>query len=354
MNQNILQVLYVGPLIEGGTCRHRLGAIKDLGHKVSAIDTAGKEVSLKRQRYISRFCDRIFGPLDFAKVNEKIIFFIKQNKIDIIWVDKGITIFKKTLEEVKDISPNTIIAHYNPDDPFGRASLTGKGWRHFFKAIPVYDIHFVPRKINIEEYRKHGARKVVFYYKSFDPEIHRPIAVSPEDRSLLGGLVGFIGEYEKERAESLLYLAQNGISVTIIGKSWEKCPFSHPNLKIKAMSLWNTDYAKAICSFDIVLAFLRKANRDQHTSRSLEIPACGAFMLAERTDEHKELYVEGVEAEYFSNNEELLKKVSYYLEHPEERKQIAAQGLNRCHQSGYSNRNMLKKLLELSERAAYE
>jgi spore maturation protein CgeB len=68
-------------------------------------------------------------------------------------------------------------------------------------------------------------------------------------------------------------------------------------------------------------------------------------MLAERTDEHRELFEEGKEAEFFGSNEEILNKVKYYLSHDDERKRIAHAGRERCLRSGYSYHDRLKEAI---------
>jgi spore maturation protein CgeB len=106
------------------------------------------------------------------------------------------------------------------------------------------------------------------------------------------------------------------------------------------------DYAAAISATRINLAFLRKSNRDLQTTRSVEIPACGGFMLAERTAEHQELFAEGFEAAYFEGAEELIAKTNYYLAHEDERARIACAARRRCLRDDYSYAGRLRAAIE--------
>jgi hypothetical protein len=90
------------------------------------------------------------------------------------------------------------------------------------------------------------------------------------------------------------------------------------------------DYARALTGSKIGLGFLRKVCPDQHTTRTFEIPACGSLLLADRTDEHREFFEEGREAEFFGSREELLDKIKFYCANDDARTRISRAGYERC------------------------
>jgi spore maturation protein CgeB len=336
-----MRILYIGNCWVGSTSLQRLHAIKELGHDVVSIDMSPEPVRRKERNLIYRIWRKFIGPLDLANVNKQMLSQIQGGNIDLIWIDKGGIIRAETLKKAKE--NNVIIAGYSPDDMLNPQNQSS----HFIKGLPFYDIYLTTKSYNVEELKQLGCPEVEFIKKSFCPNIHRIHKLSTEDKMKYGGDIGFIGAFEQERAQAILYLVENGINVRVWGDGgWNKLRNAHSNLKIESKSLWAEEYAKALCSFKIDLCFLRKVNRDLHTQRSIEIPACGGFMLAERTDEHLNLFEEGKEAEYFSDNEELLRKVRYYLEHSKERELIAKAGYQRCIDDGYSNKERLKPVLE--------
>lgn len=341
-----MRILYVGPLWGGSTCLQRMQAMQDLGHEILPVDTEPANVRDEQKRFFCRVKRKLFGPPDLAHANQKIISLTKKSDIDVLWLDKALTITPEALQAVREVSPQTVIAGYSPDDMAGKHNQS----RPFVKNLSLYHVFFTTKSYGVKEIEALGVPLTIFIGNAFDPNTHHPMIISEEDKKRFGGQVGFIGDYEIERAQFIHYLASHGILVRIWGPNWKtKCKLNHPNMIIEGKSLWGDQYAKAICAFDINLHFLRKINRDLQTQRSIEIPACGAFMLAERTNEHLKLFEEGKEAEFFSSNQELLEKVHYYLKHEDERKNIARNGRERCLESGYSNHDRIKEMLAAVE-----
>ena len=59
-----------------------------------------------------------------------------------------------------------------------------------------------------------GARRVIFVDKAYHKERHRPY--SANEGAMYGAPVGFIGTYERQRAESMLHL-QKTVSQFVYG-----------------------------------------------------------------------------------------------------------------------------------------
>ena len=218
---------------------------------------------------------------------------------------------------------------------------------HWFRlGLHNYDFIFTTKTFNINEVKSMGANQVELISDSYYEEIHHPITLTSKEKITYHTDVSAIGAYEQARYESLLYLAKNGIKVKVWGGNWESCVNKNPNLEIQNKFLYNDEYSKAIGGSKINLNFLRKMNRDTITSRSIEIPACKGFMLAERTDRQKEIFIEGEEADYFSSDEELLKKILFYLSDDAKRLKVANNGYVKCIKSKVSMKDVIDQVVK--------
>lgn len=295
------------------------------------------------------------------EINEALIKKCDSLKPDVVFIYKGINIWPETISQIKHYV--RLVVSYHPDNPFGyynadyakkfrikKSRLLNKIINYeksfylhhlvdnFIKAIPSYDINFVPRVENLEEYQRAGAKEVHLLYRYYIPELHYPIELTEDDLKKYGSDVTFIGHFEPDhRTKCVEALVDAGIHVRLFGTGWNY----YLSKKLKnafgttIRPLYSSEYAKALCASKIALCFMSKLNKDTSTIRCFEIPACGTLLLSERTAELKELYKENKEAVYFSDKDELIKKVKFLLSEPEKRKIIAKTGYERCITSGY-------------------
>lgn len=328
----------------------RLRAMAELGIETQALSLAPIRAEGSGCREFSlfyRLAHRLGHCPDTEKVNAAIREAVEARRFDFLWIEKGNMVTAATLRHVRAAAPDTRLFWYSEDDMF----MAHNQSRAFLEALPLYDCVFTTKARNGDagELPALGARGVVPVDKAFDPLMHKPVEVTTEERAALGADVGFIGTYEDARAAAMAMLAENGIRVRVWGNGWESCRHRHPNLVIENRPVVNTPsdllYTKAIAATRINLGFLRRINRDQQTDRSVEIPACGGFMLAERSEEHRRLFEEGREAEYFASPEELLEKTRFYLVHEEKRAAIAEAGRRRCLESDYTHLNRMRFML---------
>lgn len=333
--------------MHGGRSKQRLNVFKQIFSKCEEFHSGhpGRDWKDNKPSLWERVRNKIGRPVDRYQVNLRLLNYLKKNKFDVIWIEKINVLKAATLRLIKEANLNAKIVFFSEDDMFNKTNSSV----YFREGIHLYDYLFTTKSYNCNkrELPALGAKNVIFIGKSYDEELHKPINFKKKSEDVREGTdVGFIGTFEAQRARFMYSLASRGIKVVVWGPDWEKCGLKNPNFIINKKPLFDREYVRAICLTKINLCFLRKENRDLQTDRSVEIPACGAFMLAERTSEHLELFEEGVEAEYFDSVASCEKKIKYYLENDQARKAIAANGRNRCLNSGYSHKHRLMNMLE--------
>lgn len=343
----MLKLLSIGQFLacgESNTCLHRNWALHKLGNVIDIDSTLPKNKAFLHRVYNFLFVKySIPVRFYFKSLNNEILSIINHQLFDIIWIDKGIYIPELIFIQIKKLQKNAIIVGYSPDNMAEHHNQT----QCFLDSIKYYDYYITTKSYIVDYLKLLGCKNVMFINNAFESTFHHPYIITDEDKKRLGGSVGFIGKWEKERYESILYLAKHGVAVRVWGGGkWLKYRGVHPNLLIEDKGLFSSDYNKALSAFDISLCFLRKINFDQQTTRTMEIPACGSLLMAERTPEHEVLFKDNEEAVFFSDNKELLSKCQYYLQHPLDLKKISSAGHKRCMESGYSNYETIKRCLE--------
>ncbi len=123
--------------------------------------------------------------------------------------------------------------------------------------------------------------------------------------------------------------------VTVYGDRWKRnVPLISSELMQRVVdnAVWGESLYKLLHDSKIVLNITRSQFYGAETGvnlRIFEALSAGCFLLTDYCEELSELFIVGEEIEVFRNANELQEKVDYYLNHPEERKRIAARGHER-------------------------
>ncbi|MFH1039285.1 MAG: glycosyltransferase, partial [PVC group bacterium] len=210
--------------------------------------------------------------------------------------------------------------------------------------IPYYDGFFPSKSVNVPELLELGARNVHYTQLGYDPCTHYPVQPTREEYDAYKSQIAFIGTYTPARAACLEQMGKYSLSVW--GTHWNRKRHGARLRKaIKNRIACGMKFSLVANSSRINLNLLREENRDTHNLKTFELPACGAFVISQRSEELAQFYTEGNEIAAFDTIEELQDKSAYYLRHEEERIRIARAGYQRTKAEKYTIRDRLGTLL---------
>jgi hypothetical protein len=324
-----MKMLYFGTLEWGSTCLQRLEGLRASVPDIYAVDQRILIGEYLTRSPWQRLQMRLgHGPL-IARVSEALVMEVQRYHPDLVWVDQGLCVSADALRRIKGAT-SAFCVHYTPDP------LISPGLRNacFKKAIPLYDLCITTKAHEVDLYYEKGAQRVLLSYKGYNPKILKPYDLDAGDRALYSCDVAFAGDWSETRARSLCFLVdQVPCRFHLYGRKWDKGKGGAKLAPYFKGWAYGQAYAKALCGAKICLAFLSTWVGDTYSDRSVEIPACGGFMLAQRTATHQELFQEDVEAVFFDGDEEMIDKVRFYLRHEEARQRIARAGYEKVKRS---------------------
>jgi spore maturation protein CgeB len=334
-----LRICYAGPLDLGGTCYSRLVALQSVEPFVHPFDT---DKFLRSRAKFARMLDHFprLSPVVY-RLNAALLETIQKHRINLLWIDKGSWILKSTLRRLRQ--QGVVISHHLTDSLWPTNFRLRLTRRQLVSTACDYDFYFTSNERDAETLQAMTSGKVFLTQLGYDERRFSPRAKSvpvPGEKHVHS--IVFVGHREPRTERGVCALIDAGLPVSVFGRNWVDRALSNPKLRKHAHpALGNEEYVEVLRQARIGLCFVSEWNYNQTAGRSYEIPACGTFLLAMRTLGHIAHYKEGIEAEFFADEAELVQKARQYLTDDAARNQIAQAGHRRCVSSGYSWREIM-------------
>lgn len=339
-----MNILYLG--VNTGTAGHRLGAMLRLGHKVVTVNPYSL---LPTSPGVGPW-RRHAGSLGLVEIIRRRVLRSLESaghgaaRFDLVWIDHGDLVSARLVDDLKKRA--SLVVCYNTDDPFGvRDRML---YREFLKALPHYDLMVVVREVNVQEAYRHGAKDVLRVFMSADEVAHHPRQLTAAEREEWKSEVVFVGTAFPERGPFLAELLRLGVPLAIYGNGYQRLsewPLLQPHWR-PANAETVEGYANAIGAAKVCLGLLSVGNRDQHTTRSMEIPSLGGVLCAQRSPEHLALYEEDREAVFWGDAKECAAKCLALLADDSWRQEVGAAGQRRYLTSPWRNMQVVQSILE--------
>lgn len=304
-------------------------------------------VSVARADYSSRWLRRASHrlrdkkPGKFARFNADLQELIRRSRPQVLLATGSAVVSASTLDICRNSETTTV--NLSTDDPFNSAHRAN--W--YLGALPNYDLVCTTRRSNIGELGALGCKRVVYTRFGYDPDLFFPEALDGKLPDLIdhARAVVFVGGADADRARFCRDVVKSGVPLVLYGGYWS----SYRDLR--PLSRGHADPAKlrrVTAAAGVNLCLVRRANRDDHVMRTFEIPACGGFMLAEDTVEHRSIFgKEGHCVLYFETAHDAAVKSRWALAHPDERRRMASAARNLVLRSHNTYEDRLFEILSL-------
>jgi len=304
-------------------------ALRRAGWSVQVVPE-WESVPVRWESGIMRAVGRVIRPLAVREFNHRLTQQAVRTTPQLLLVFKGTFVRADTLRALRNRGVRLLC--FYPDISFRTHGP------YIPKALPEYDWVFTTKSFGVHDLRSQLAIEHASLVRhAFDQDLHKPAILGPEDSARLGCDLSFIGTWspKKERMIRELLTRLPRLHVRVWGDQWTRANRARGiETIVEGRAVEGEEYVRAIVASKINLAILSEertgsSSGDQITSRTFHIPACGGFMLHERTAELLEILCEPAEVAGFSGIDELVGQVERFIADDAQRAAIASAGRRR-------------------------
>ena len=181
------------------------------------------------------------------------------------------------------------------------------------KWAPFLDYCVTTSTLAMEWYKRDGfENKVIKSQWGFSPK-YKHMPWMEKDIP-----VSFVGQPHGDRRQVIDRLKIHGIPVQVYGTGWGKRLSFDEMIQMFNRSKINLNLNNG-CD----------VRCKQIKGRNFEVPGCGGFLLTESAENLSDYYTFNKEIGIYGSESDMIEKIRYYLEHNEEREQIAKAGMLR-------------------------
>jgi spore maturation protein CgeB len=325
-----LRILVVSPLYGGSlpVARYTARGFKKLGHDAELLDFSpfygGHQALASITRDQGRLNRLTHDWLKF--LGEILLGKVREVRPDLVFCLAQVPVNPELLRGLK--SEGVLVAYWFVEDfrvfPY---------WRDL---APHVDVFFtLQQEPFLQELNKIGVKNAALLPLAADPDVYRPLSLTPAEKQRYGAALAFVGAGYRNRQE--FFQGFLDLDFKIWGSDW--------NLKGPLAAAIQNRGERVSEDQAVKIFNASRINLNLHSSpfyvginpegdylnpRVFDVAAAGGFQLVDRREQLPRFFQPEEELAVFSSLSEARDKISYFLAHEDERCQIATQGRERC------------------------
>ena len=259
--------------------------------------------------------------------------------VALVVIIKGVALGHDLVEELRP-GRNVPVVSFMPDSPLHliHPNLNVKA----IESLLSYDLVVTFAKVFLPVYEQMGISRVIRIPFAYDPLTHRPVKLEGGDVQVFSSKVSYAGNTGPLQQRWMDALA--GYQPKCFGADWDKAPRVERALRRfrgyeryrKSLRGFGAELTKVCAGAQVMLNLVRAEHDCAHSMKTFELPACGACVVTNRTDEQEEFFQEGVK--FFRSQGELIEHVERLLADEKEREKLRNAALKEVARHTYEAR----------------